>query len=306
MKIGIPKGLLYCRYHNFIETFFLELGAEIVTSEDTNKKILDEGVKCCIDEACLPIKVFHGHVSSIKNECDAIFIPRIMQLYDKEYICPKFCGLPEMIKNDIPNMPQISSYPIYAWDHKAMYKWAKNTGNLITRNNIKIDKALKSALTVQKNSSYRFNDKKYPYTIALVGHPYNIYDSFVNMNLIKKLNELNIGVITENDVDSSNINLQIKNLYKRPFWTFTRNSFGFSTFLAKQNKVNGIIYISSFGCGTDSITVELIKYEIKDLPFLLLKIDEQTGEAGLNTRIEAFKDMLERRIKIESYFPSYG
>jgi predicted nucleotide-binding protein (sugar kinase/HSP70/actin superfamily) len=28
---------------------------------------------------------------------------------------------------------------------------------------------------------------------------------------------------------------------------------------------------------------------------LVLKIDEQTGEAGFDTRIEAFTDMLERR-----------
>ena len=29
MKVGIPKGLLYCKYHPFLVTFFSELGAEI-------------------------------------------------------------------------------------------------------------------------------------------------------------------------------------------------------------------------------------------------------------------------------------
>ena len=97
VKIGIPKGLLYNKYHPFLVTLFSELGAEIITSGDTNKEILDEGVKHCVDEACLPIKIFHGHVSAIKDKCDVIIIPRIMQLKKREYICPKFCGLPEMV-----------------------------------------------------------------------------------------------------------------------------------------------------------------------------------------------------------------
>lgn len=306
MKIGIPKGLLYCNYHNFYETFFYELGAEIITSEETNKQILNDGVKYCIDEACLPVKVFHGHIVSIMNRCDVLFIPRIMQLYEKEYICPKFCGLPEMVKNDIPNLPEISSYPIYAWNRRLMLKWAKETGGLITNNKRKIERALESAIYTQKDSNKVFSKKKYPYTIALAGHPYNIQDSFVNMNLIKKLNNLNIGVVTEEMVSKSAIKSSCNCLYKRPFWTFTRNSYGFSTFLAKENRIDGIIYVSSFGCGTDSITLELIKNHLKGFPFLLLKIDEHTGEAGFDTRIEAFKDMLERRVKIESNFSTYG
>jgi len=57
MRIGIPKGLLYCKYHPFFETFFSALGAEIVTSGDTNKNIMDMGVKTCVDEACLPLNI---------------------------------------------------------------------------------------------------------------------------------------------------------------------------------------------------------------------------------------------------------
>ncbi|MDV3427210.1 MAG: acyl-CoA dehydratase activase-related protein, partial [Bacillota bacterium] len=53
MKVGIPKSLLYYKYYPFIETFFIELGAEIVLSKSTNKEILNNGVKFCVDEACL-------------------------------------------------------------------------------------------------------------------------------------------------------------------------------------------------------------------------------------------------------------
>lgn len=305
MKVGIPKGLLYCKYHPFIETFFTELGSEIICSPDTNKEILDEGVKFCVDEACLPIKIFHGHVVYLKDKCDILFIPRIMQLNSREYICPKFCGLPEMVINSIPNMPKIIDEPIYAFSKKSLKTWAVHTGFLFTKNLIKIQKAYNKAIYEQENYRNGIKNKGFNLNVALVGHPYNIYDKFTNMDVVKKLNKLGIGVITEENVEEDFIINQTKNLFKRPFWTFAKSSYGFSTYLAENNKVNGIIYVSSFACGIDSVVIELIKDKLESFPFLILKIDEHTGEAGFDTRLEAFADMLERRYnQNESYYTS--
>lgn len=295
MKIGVPKSLLYYKYHPFIETFFTELGTEIVVSGDTNKQILDSGVKCCVDEACLPVKVFHGHVMDIKDKCDLLFIPRIMQLERKEFICPKFCGLPEMVINTIPDLPYVLGEPIYAFSKAKLKNWAYSTSRRITSNPFRIERALNAAIDAQKSFAPGIEDLGYPVNVALVGHPYNIYDDFVNMNLVKKLHKLGIGVITEESISDGIINEQTRSLFKRPFWTFARKSFGFSTYLAESSKIDGIIYISSFACGIDSIVLELIKERLNEFPLLVLKIDEQTGEAGFDTRIEAFSDMLERR-----------
>jgi len=295
MKVGIPKGLLYYKYKLFAETFFEELGAEIITSPDTNKEILDEGVKYCVDDACMPIKIFHGHVMAIKDNCDMMFIPRIMQLRKKEFICPKFCGLTEMIVNNIPNMPIVLGDPIYAYSEKEIKKWAYKTGSYITSNKFRISKAVNLALKAQKKYSVGYNNEKFPLKVALVGHPYTIYDSFLNMNLVNKLNSLGVGVITEEFVEEEPIAVSSSFLYKKPFWTFARNSYGFSTHLLEKNEVSGIIYISSFACGIDSIVIELIKERAGNFPILVLKIDEHTGEAGFDTRLEAFTDMLEGR-----------
>lgn len=306
MKIGIPKGLLYYKYYPFLQTFFSELGAEIITSVDTNKKILDEGVKYCVDEACLPIKIFHGHVSSIKDKCDIIVIPRIMQLRKREYICPKFCGLPEMVLNNIPNMPRTIIEPIYATSETKLFEWVKVAGNTISKDKIKIEKAFNKAMNAQHNHKTGIKDESYELNIALSGHPYNIYDNYVNMNVIKKLNKLGVGVITEEYIDDNMIENEVNSLYKKPFWTFTRNNYGFTVNAMNRLDVNGIIYISSFSCGIDSVTIELIKDKTGDYPFLILKVDEHTGEAGLNTRIEAFVDMIERRSSIENNNSSHG
>jgi len=295
MKVGIPKGLLYYKYYPFIETFFTELGAEIIVSPDTNKNILDDGVKYCVDDACVPVKIFHGHVISLKDKCDMIFIPRIMELEKHESICPKFCGLTEMITNDIPNLPLVLGEPIYGATKQGLKKWALSTGSTITKSRVKINKALELAIDAQKNYIIKLCKKEYEFKVALVGHFYNIYDNFINMNLVEKLNKLGIGVITEESVNEAQINLSVSKLFKKPFWTFAKNSYGFSTYLCENNQVDGIIYISSFSCGIDSVVIELIKDRVNDFPLLILKIDEHTGEAGFDTRLEAFSDMLERR-----------
>lgn len=295
MKVGIPKGLLNYKYSIFLETFFSELGADIVTSPNTNKAILDEGVKHCVNEACLPIKIFHGHVAAIKDKCDLVVIPRIMQLSEHEFICPKFCGLPEMIVNSVPNMPKVTMAPIYATSKEKLYKWVDSTGSMITSDKKKIKKAYYEALSEQNKFEIGIKSEGYKINIGLIGHPYNIYDNFINMNLVKKLNQLGVGIITEEFIDEGSIANKTKELFKRPFWTFARNAYGASTYLAENKKIDGIIYISSFACGIDSVVIDLIKEKIKDFPFLILKVDEHTGESGFDTRIEAFVDMLERK-----------
>lgn len=295
MKIGIPKGLLYYKYYPFVNNFFSELGAEIITSEDTNREILDLGVKFSVDDACLPVKIFHGHVASIKDKCDFIFIPRFMEVDKGQSICPKFCGLPEMVKNSIPELPQIITEPIYGLNDKKLWEFSKKIGKRLNKGRKSIEKAFIDSLIIQKKFNVGKCDKNYKLKIALVGHPYNIYDNFINMDIIKKLNEMNIGVVTEEYVEKEFIDEEVNKLFKRPFWTFARNSYGFAAHVGEYKEVDGIIYISSFACGIDSIVIELIKDKLNNFPILVLKVDEQTGEAGVETRIEAFTDMLERR-----------
>lgn len=74
-------------------------------------------------------------------------------------------------------------------------------------------------------------------------------------------------------------------------------------------KIHGIILVSSFGCGPDSLTNELVDIEAKknNFPLMILIIDEHSGEVGLNTRLEAFVEMLRGRGCFgENNLSSYG
>ena len=80
IKIGYPRGLLYYDYYPFWESFFNNLDIEVISSKKTNKEILNCGIENCVDEACLPVKIFHGHVSSLRDSVDYMFIPKYLHI----------------------------------------------------------------------------------------------------------------------------------------------------------------------------------------------------------------------------------
>jgi predicted nucleotide-binding protein (sugar kinase/HSP70/actin superfamily) len=252
------------------------------------------------------MKVFHGHVCWLRDKCDAIFIPRIMSVKEKEYICPKFCGLTEMVVNSIPDLPPLIGDPIYWTDDGKLFEWAQKTGSRITRDRRKLKEAFEDALLKHRSIKSGMNQDGYREKVLLLGHPYNVWDTFLNMDLIGKLNKLGVGIVTQETVGDSLIDEEVRKLFKKPFWTFARNSYGAAVHLYRNKKIDGIIYISSFACGIDSVVIELIRAETNDFPFMILKIDEHTGEAGFNTRIEAFTDMLGRRNALVSYNTAPG
>lgn len=299
VTIGLPKGLFYFQHHILWENFFKNMGCNVVVSDDTNKDILDYGVKYCSNETCLPVKVFHGHVYSLKDKVDFIFIPRYTSVDKNEYTCPKFCGLPDMTMLNLKIQKKILEVRLH------MDQSPKQTQDSLYEIsdilNIKYDKvadAFNQAL-----NSYNYDQEANianpvvngnP-TIAVLGHPYMIYDNYVSMKLINKLKARNINVFLPINLEHE---IKRQNAYPfqdKVFWDIGFDSLGSAFTFAEDENVNGIIYLTPFACGVDSIIIELIERRLKsnyNVPFLKLTVDEHSGEAGFDTRIEAFLDMM--------------
>ena len=59
-----------------------------------------------------------------------------------------------------------------------------------------------------------------------------------------------------------------------------------------HSAVDGILLVSAFPCGPDSMTDDAIIRCIQGKPILNLTVDAQTGTAGLETCVESFVDIL--------------
>ncbi len=313
LKVGIPRAFLYYNYYPLWKTFFEELGAKVVVSDPTTKKILDDGVKCCVDDACLPLKLFHGHVINLKDKADVIFVPRLVSVRKKEYICPKFCGLPDMVVNNIKGLPDILDVTVNMRSSPvSLVKAVVETGKYFTGDCRRIyrafgravdehrefEKRMESGLTpleaMEGEQNRNFNEKM---TIGLIGHPYNIYDSYSSMKLLEKLRARGIKIITQDMISGDIVDNIARNFSKPMFWSFGKKIMASAGYMTENRLVDGIIYLVAFGCGLDALVGDLVERKLRKagIPFCFLTVDEHTGEAGIDTRIEAFIDMLERR-----------
>ena len=322
LKVGIPRALLYYNYFPLWNGFFKALGTEVVISGKTTKTILNKGVQRSVDEACLPVKLFFGHVIDLKDRVDFLFLPRMVSVEKKAYICPKLLGLPDMIRYNIPDLPRVIDVSIdMSKNENNLYKAFVEAGRIVTRNPMTIRRAYKKGLQEQE----RFNrlnqlgflphesieqmegglitqnfgpNRQNHLTVALIGHGYNIYDSYISMNLIEKLRDMGVRVVTPDNLTNDIINERSDELPKKLFWSLGKQMIGSAFHYMRSDSIDGIIHVASFACGPDSFTQEIIERHLrrrKKLPFLNLTIDEHTGEAGVITRLEAFIDMIQWR-----------
>ncbi|WP_051070541.1 acyl-CoA dehydratase activase-related protein [Desulfurispora thermophila] len=332
VKVGIPRALLYYHYYPQWYTFFDQLQVTVVVSPPTNKHILEQGIAYCLDEACLPVKVAFGHLAQLADQVDFIFLPRLVSVFPREYICPKFLGLPEMVRHSGLPLPPLLVPAINTYRRQSDLMAAfQQLGNTLGRPDGQVRKAARLAQQVQQEyeklllagwlpeqasrlllgrqaqeQQVRLATELSPSSppeapeqgkgrIAIIGHPYLVYDSYLNMNLLQKLTRRQWPVAVVEQVSSTEIQKQTARLPKKIFWTLGRLLIGAGYHFLSAPHVAGLIHLSSFACGPDALIGELIASQARNCPgkpFMNIVIDEHSGEAGLLTRLEAFLDMV--------------
>ena len=117
------------------------------------------------------------------------------------------------------------------------------------------------------------------------------------MKIIDKLESMDVKVYTALQLSQEQTLEGINTLGEKLYWANEYEMTGTAGHYMKDNKIDGLIALNAFGCGPDSLMIERIIRKAKQFnkPILHLTIDEQTGEAGFITRLEAFVDMLFRK-----------
>ncbi len=314
MNIGYPRALLYYKYFPLWNQFLTQLGANVVVSRPTSKKTVNVGTAYADNELCLPVKVFYGHLMDLRDRVDAIFVPRIVSVAKNEYTCPKFLGLPDMSKALEDDLPEIIAPTINIQEGWREYmKTVLEFGKRFSDSRVKILGAYRGGIAASKEYHHQMLSGKTPIEllenkeftvekprlkVGVAGHPYNIYDRYISMNLIKRLKSMGVDVVTAEMVPESVIALENSRLPKKLFWTYEKEVVGTVFHWANTKSVDGIIYVLSFACGPDSIVQVLLEHELRkenNVPMMPIVIDEHSAEAGLITRVEAFVDMLGRK-----------
>lgn len=322
MQIGIPRALSYYNFYPFWYGFFSDLGIEIVLSDKTTKQTMSSGSALVVPETCLPIKVYVGHILNLLDKgIDKIFVPSIQSIAPKIYNCSKIRGLPDLIRNVIKRDFTIieatldksekdkglysflaeAVKPFGITDMERIKKASKtawkvyNNFHVMTRSGFSYKQALKYAL--ENKVVIPDVQKSYPINIALIAHAYNLYDDRVSMKIFDKLEKLDVKVYTADALTFDQMEEGLNTMKSKLYWANEYELTGAAGHYISNKNIDGIITINAFGCGPDSLMLERIARfaRKRNKPILHLSIDEQTGEAGFVTRIEAFVDMLFRK-----------
>jgi len=342
ITVGIPRALGYYAYHPIWMAFFDALGIETVVTPPTTKGMLDAGVKDAVMDACVPIKVFHGHVAALKDKVDYIFVPRLVNVEGSSVFCPKFLGLPEMVRfsrNDLP--PLIDIRIDLRKGFGEFYRICLRVGRLLNKGVVattraylaavsgarRLHRLLRSGLTrlealevlgnplanVVGGEASVLLSRRQPYirpganskspisggkdlVFALLGYPYAVFDPYISVGLVDKLKGLGVTIVTPPMLHPRLLRQQGRSFSKLLFWLFSDETAKGAYHFINDAMVDGVIHVTAFGCGPDSLTDKLLEMRCADaaMPYLSLMIDEHSGEAGIATRLEAFADMVRR------------
>ena len=290
MKIGIPKALYYYYFFDKWQYFFEQLNIELV-STDTDKDIIRRGDKYASSEMCLSLKIFLGHVDYLKDKCDYILIPKIDNFGLNDQMCSNFGCLYDLVNNlfDIKILTYELNYLKRKNEKKGLFKIGIELGfdkKFLTKaykiTCLKYNKKLKQLVISNLNKLDSSNKK-----VLIVAHSYNIHDNYIGKIIVKNLERYHIEVIYSDLFNDTN-NLA-SYLSPNLYWKYSKENIG-SIVLCKE-KIDGIIFLSTFPCGLDSLVNELVMRKINK-PYLNLIIDDLDAEAGIETRIESFVDII--------------
>lgn len=306
-SIGISRSFYTNMMFPLFKEFFTQLGLKIVLSDEIDPV----GVKKTASSFCYPVEVAHGmFYNLIQKDTDYIFLPQIAELYvkgdprkGKEHSCT--CVLaqsePYYLQSTFRNIKSKLIIPVLnfcdGWDTQ-LGEFVK-IGKALRSNEIDSKKAYKSAVKIFEN---HLSDKKElgqqaleeikkdknQIGIILFGRSYNAFAEEINMGIPQKFSSRGIHIVpfdclTYDDEPS------VENMN----WAVGTEMMKAAHFVKRHPQLFGV-YITNFSCGPDSFLVGYFRDIMLTKPSLTLELDSHTADAGIDTRIEAFLDIIER------------
>lgn len=320
IEIGVPRSLVFYELFPFFNRFLIELGFKPILSEPTTRKIIERGAEISITDTCLPVKTALGHVQSlISRGIKTFFIPSVISMPPQEdkfarcFMCPYVQALPYMTRAVFGD--DITVYaPVLYFDRgksgveEGLIEFARLFDKSEREIHWALEKAIQHHTDVQEEIAQigkRVRDDIKDFAFVVCSRSYNGYDLGMNLNLPKKIRDLGIVSIPIDFIplDYKAITEDFYNMY----WHYGQKILAAAETVRKDDKLFAV-YLSNFACGPDSFVTRFFKEKLAEKPFLLIELDEHSGDAGFITRCEAFYDSVKgaqrmsvsRRVRAEA------
>ena len=298
IKMGIPRAFLYYRYYILWKTFFEIIGCNIVLSPNTDSNIVKLGTELSVDESCFPSKIYLGHVGYLINKCDYILVPRIYSYGVKKRVCVNFNSIYDVINNTFNDIKILDynidnlrfKYELFGFIKMGL-KLNKNIFRVIYAYIMgKIKQSKYNRTFILKQDKIIRNNK---IKVLIVSHPYVVYDKYLAGDIISYFKNEDIDILYSDRMDRKEATYYAEEESNTLYFLYAKENIG-SAFYYKDI-VDGIIFLSSFPCGIDSLVNELVIRKLNNIPSINIVVDDSTSTSGLYTKLESFVDIIRVR-----------
>ncbi|MBP5449827.1 MAG: hypothetical protein J6Y01_06880, partial [Spirochaetales bacterium] len=309
--IGINRSFYTNTYFPLYYNFFSKLGFKVILPDNSDKA----GQEAELASFCYPMQLAHGFFYNLLDKKpDYIFIPHIVQLETGDHCksCREVTGHRKAcVFNQGEPYAMESTFREYIGNTKilkpildfsrGLEREKKSFVNVAVTNlgcnTAEAEAAFDYAVgqqraffaemkTMGRELMKELESNPDNIGVVLFGRPYNAFTEKANLGIPRKFTSRNIKIFPYDLLDYEN-----EDFKAFMHWGMGEMILKAAQIVKKHPQLFGT-YITNFSCGPDSFMVELFREEMEEKPSLTLELDSHSADAGVNTRIEAFMDVV--------------
>ncbi len=286
--IAMPSALWYHHYPGLWTAFFRHLGFTVIRSGETVRKTVERAALISESEHCLPLKLHDAHLDEIVDGADVVFIPRILSTLPDHIACPKLGALPDCARAQFGDRIRIVTVDVDE-DKRPLRRSLLRLGRGLGAGGRRLRSAADAALDEMRNLRNRQKagcDPGEDEHFLILGHPYNLHDRYMSGPILSKLEALGVRWRF--------VDYAVRTIEPEPIKWDACSIMHDALLGLDRRRCMGVIQLSSFNCGCDSVVIEMFRdlLKMQRIPYMTLVLDENEALAGVDTRLEAFVDSI--------------
>ncbi|MGD8353315.1 MAG: acyl-CoA dehydratase activase, partial [Pseudomonadota bacterium] len=299
--VGIPLSLYTATAYPLYSHFFTNLKMKVIKGDKPDAGGMEEAGS----PFCLPVLQSHGFVKQLLSEDpDYIFIPHVKNAFtsdggDVNCTCPLVQGEPYYLKaafdDSLPR--KIITAVLDFRDPGLLSEAFAGIGKQLGFSRDDSHEAFERAWLVfmaffremrslgREGLNRIGRDEK---AIVVFGRAYNAFTRLGNMGVPRKFACRGYRVIPYDFLSPGDNG---PGTVRKMYWASGQGILQAARVVRDNPNLFGV-YITNFSCGPDSFVLERFRGIMGSKPFLTLEFDAHTADAGVDTRIEAFLDVV--------------
>ncbi len=309
-RVGMNRSFLVNTYFPLYSTFFSELGFETVLPDLPTQ----EGIDQKDAPFCYPAELAHGffhHLIHEKGPLDYIFLPHFKAVPTQRektnaQVCPIVQGetfylrtaFAERLRELEDTGTRVLS-PLLDLTRglSEAFEPLRSAARTMGASHGEAKAAFKTAVDRQtaylnalrelgRTTLADLERRPEQSAVVIFGRPYNGFVEEAHMGIPRKLASRGIPVIPMDFLP-----LEEEPTPPTMYWGMGQLILKAAAFVQRHPQLFGL-YITNFSCGPDSFIISYFRNLMGRKPALTLELDSHTADAGLETRIEAFLDVI--------------